>query len=153
MSGKVTRSLAERFWEKVDVRGPDECWPWIGSCGENGTGYGQLYQNGKLRQAHKVAWELKYKTKFPQNRNACHSCNIKRCVNWKHIYPDTQRGNLAYARSLGRWVSPMTKRTHCPRGHEYTVENTYLDPRNWRQCHLCRCLVSKRRKTCLTKQK
>ena len=22
------KSVEERFWEKVDRRGPDECWPW-----------------------------------------------------------------------------------------------------------------------------
>lgn len=25
------RSIAEQFWEKVDRRGDDECWPWTGS--------------------------------------------------------------------------------------------------------------------------
>uniref|UniRef100_A0A0S4U1M5 Putative bacteriophage t7-related gene protein n=1 Tax=Ralstonia solanacearum TaxID=305 RepID=A0A0S4U1M5_RALSL len=29
--GRQRRPLAEHFWEKIDQRGSDECWPWIGS--------------------------------------------------------------------------------------------------------------------------
>ena len=39
------RPLADRFWEKVDVHGPDECWPWKAS---NVKGYGQLRVGTKL---------------------------------------------------------------------------------------------------------
>ena len=30
-------------------------------------------------------------------------------------------------------------KTHCPSGHEYTEENTYVVPKSsWRQCKICR---------------
>jgi len=31
-------------------------------------------------------------------------------------------------------------KTHCPRGHEYTAENTYVYPSGARQCRTCRAL-------------
>lgn len=34
---------------------------------------------------------------------------------------------------------PSASRTHCPRGHEYTPENTYSRPgTNWRECKQCK---------------
>lgn len=35
-------------------------------------------------------------------------------------------------------------RTHCPKGHEYTPENTYRTGANERQCRECRMLAHKR---------
>lgn len=54
--GRQPRPLAERFWEKVDRRGPDECWPFLGSI--DGRGYGSIGANGgkPLRRAHRVAY-------------------------------------------------------------------------------------------------
>lgn len=34
--------------------------------------------------------------------------------------------------------------THCRRGHEWTPENTYIDPRGYRQCRTCRGRVGNR---------
>ena len=28
-------------------------------------------------------------------------------------------------------------KTHCPHGHEYTEENTYIDPKGSRRCREC----------------
>ncbi|WP_413471519.1 HNH endonuclease [Streptomyces sp. MB09-02B] len=36
------------------------------------------------------------------------------------------------------WESARARRTHCPSGHAYTPENSYLDPRRFRQCRTCR---------------
>lgn len=34
-------------------------------------------------------------------------------------------------------------KTHCPRNHEYTEENTYISPSGWRQCRQCKPLRRK----------
>jgi len=31
-----------------------------------------------------------------------------------------------------------TQKTHCPNGHPYTPDNTYIDPRGYRNCRTCR---------------
>ncbi|MFC4606926.1 hypothetical protein ACFO9E_03690 [Streptomyces maoxianensis] len=41
------------------------------------------------------------------------------------------------------WESARARRTHCPHGHAYTPENSYLDPRGFRQCRTCRAARGK----------
>lgn len=43
------------------------------------------------------------------------------------------------------WDRPATgmpainaAKTHCPKGHEYTPENTYYRERGWRHCRTCK---------------
>ena len=46
-----------------------------------------------------------------------------------------------YRQSLnGRVTVTNADKTHCPAGHEYTHENTYLNPRGSRECRACRLL-------------
>ena len=56
------RSLAERFWEKVDVRGPDDCWLWTaamsGDYGTIGSGSKGITArtSGWIRAAPPICW-------------------------------------------------------------------------------------------------
>lgn len=43
-------------------------------------------------------------------------------------------------------ISNNSAKTHCPRGHEYTLENTRLTAKNQRQCKLCQREDSKKSK-------
>lgn len=43
------------------------------------------------------------------------------------------------------WERARAWRTHCRHGHEYTPENTYLDPRGFRRCRACRSEKNKSR--------
>lgn len=36
---RLKNNCLERFWTKVDVRGPDECWPWLAAITD---GYGRF---------------------------------------------------------------------------------------------------------------
>lgn len=57
------RSQEERFWDKVDQRGPDECWEWTGAL--TSTGYGALRPAGQrcgpVVKAHRYSAELRPK--------------------------------------------------------------------------------------------
>ena len=45
-----------RFWSKVQIGGPDDCWPWTGSRDEKG--YGHFWENGKVVKAHRKSWQM-----------------------------------------------------------------------------------------------
>lgn len=50
----------------------------------------------------------------------------------------TQSDNTKDAIRHGTYKNANTFKTHCPRGHEYTDENTYVNPRGSRECRICR---------------
>lgn len=130
----------QRFWSKVrKTRG---CWLWIGS--QNEDGYGTFRLNGKIRKAHRVVWFLT--TGHWPSHNALHTCDTPACVRFKHLYDGTQKDNARDRSTRGRhW---QQKKTHCPRGHEFTNSNTYLQPHHGRQCRICQraAVVRYRRK-------
>ena len=80
-----TRSLEERFWAKVDLSYPDDCWIWFG-CRRNG--YGQIKaggkNGGKTLDAHRVSYEMAYGP-IPKGFEIHHTCQNKSCVNPDHL--------------------------------------------------------------------
>jgi hypothetical protein len=87
----VRGTLEERFWAKVDKRGPDECWPWLGA--KNQRGCGQIRADGKLAVAPKIAWELAHGP-MQRGMSALHRCDNPPCCNAAHIFPGTQSDNI-----------------------------------------------------------
>ena len=98
--GPEPRPLAERFWEKVDVRGPDECWPWK-AARFAGKEYGAFRVGSKQRRAHRVAYELA-KGPLAPGKNACHSCDNPPCCNPAHLWEGTTAENHADRNRKGR---------------------------------------------------
>lgn len=121
-----------RFWSHVEKT--DTCWIWTG--GKDGKGYGRMRLPGskdKWTSAHRFAWTITRGAVGPglvidHKREVCHS---RACANPDHLEPVTQAVNLARAEN-----SPAS-RTHCPRNHEYTEENTYINPSGKRVCKAC----------------
>jgi hypothetical protein len=94
------KTLVERFWERVDVRGPDECWPW--KAGKNG-GYGTFWIGAKRVKAHRFAYEL-VKGPIPAGQKVCHSCDNPSCCNPAHLWPGTDLDNMKDCIAKGRAV-------------------------------------------------
>jgi hypothetical protein len=74
------RTIA-RFWSKIDVRGRNECWPWIAGSRANG-GYGSFSIGRKLKhlRAHRLSWELAYGP-IPDGMDVLHKCDYPPCCN------------------------------------------------------------------------
>jgi len=74
--------VSEKFWDRVDVRLPDDCWLWTGS---KSHGYGNMRVGYETVRAHRIAWELHNREKLG-DRMACHKCDVPLCCNPGHIY-------------------------------------------------------------------
>jgi hypothetical protein len=104
----LSDSDIERFWSKVDIRGPDECWLWTGAV--FGPGYGGFELSGRTRYAHRVSLMIKTGT-WPGKSLALHSCDVRRCVNPSHLRPGTPMENRQDAVDRGR-LNPARGERH-----------------------------------------
>ena len=127
----VTYRTSQRFWNKVNVLTPEECWEWQGSL--RGDSYGQLYAQGKHRSAHRFSFFLANYYYPPVVR---HKCDNRICVNPHHLEGGTQTDNMKDVVERGRHF--YANKTHCPRGHAYDEANTYNKPNGSRECRACR---------------
>jgi hypothetical protein len=121
----------ERFWTKVQT-GP-ECWTWKATLDRKG--YGQFSLGGKTKAAHRIAYML-VQGAIPDGLQLDHLCRVRHCVRPSHLEPVTGRENLL--RSPLTLNSISAAKTACPRGHEYTDENTYRFPDGRRSCRTCK---------------
>lgn len=136
------RPIEDRFWEKVE-KGSDH-WMWIGTT--NNLGYGMIwdYQRQGHSMAHRIAWELAYGQKIPEGLVIDHLCRTPGCVNPKHLQVVTVSENTS--RGLGPIHGGLhnSRKTHCPQGHEYSEENTYVYERGIGQSRVCRTCAIER---------
>lgn len=130
-----------QFWPKVDASGI--CWEWQGLLRPDG--YGSLTVAKCTKVAHRYAYELLVGP-IPKGKTLDHLCRNRKCVNPDHLEVVTRGENVL--RGYGP-TAMNARKTHCPKGHEYTPENTY-SPKGtaWRQCRKCwKVYRPKRRKT------
>jgi hypothetical protein len=130
---KPYRPVALRFWNKVAMRGEDECWLWTGAQ-MGGYGYLVMGKGLKKKLAHRAAWEIEYGFTMPRQLHACHHCDIRLCCNPKHIYAGTQSQNVKDA-----WdrIRQHTRKAACVHGHPYSGANVHIRPNGERMCRAC----------------
>ena len=92
-------TLEERFWSKVAMAGPDDCWPWTAAQSRNG--YGNFYVDGSWLGAHRVAHYLTYGVE-PGEQHVLHACDNKLCCNPHHLWLGTNQENTADKMNKGR---------------------------------------------------
>lgn len=121
----------------IDANG---CWLWTGSLTDGGYGYSSV--NYKRKLVHITSYEL-FKGPVPEGLRLDHLCPklfnltdkaarrfIRRCFNPDHLEPVTHGENIRRG---------AAQTTHCPKGHEYTPENTYRQKSGTKGRHCIEC--------------
>jgi hypothetical protein len=109
------------------------CQLWTGAYFSNG--YGRISRGGYgAVAAHRLAFEV-YKGRIPPGLCVLHKCDTPACCNPDHLFLGTQKDNSVDMANKGRGANQ--KKTHCPSGHEYTKENTYIGSTGSRLCKAC----------------
>lgn len=122
-----------RFWKRVIFT--DTCWEYDGGHTRGYAAFSLIHpRTGKWHQVggHRIAYETLVGP-IPTGFFLDHLCRNPGCLNPKHLEVVAHRENTV--RGVG-FIAKNVLATHCPRGHEYTAENTrvYKGQRNCRAC-------------------
>lgn len=130
----------QRFDEKVNQSpglGPNgDCWEWQAFINPS-SGYGVFRMEKQQMGAHRASYLL-HTGPIPDGMVVRHRCDNPICVNPAHLLVGTDFDNMRDMALRGRGWQQL--KTHCPKGHEYTPENTYIQPSkpNFRFCRICK---------------
>lgn len=81
-----------RFWDKVDMRRTDECWPWKASVNSHAYGRFKL-ASYRTATASRVAL-IATKREEPDGMQVLHTCDNPACCNPAHLYFGTHEQNM-----------------------------------------------------------
>lgn len=126
-----------KFLSKVNVRDESECWNFTGNINPDGYGrYSYTNLDGEYITvpAHRLSFSL-FKGELIAGLVIDHECRNRACVNPSHLRQVTRKINAIENNSGTAYQNSI--KTHCPKEHEYTKENTITIRGRWRKCRIC----------------
>lgn len=118
-----------------------DCWLW--QCAYDKDGYALAVLDGKTYRAHRLAYRA-WVGPIPDGLQLDHvrarGCRYRHCINPAHLEPVTGRENKLRGDTVN---SKNIVKTRCPKGHPYSVKNTYWrnNKRHCRECGRARSLA------------
>lgn len=103
-SRKDGPELIRRFWRRVVIRGPDDCWLWRGY----GV-YGLMTVNYEPTLVHRFSMQLHVGRRLKKTEWVLHKCDNPKCVNPKHLFIGTPRDNMQDMMKKGRQRNPRLR--------------------------------------------
>lgn len=114
------------------------CHLWLAYLDKDG--YGRFEVERKKWMAHRFSWTLNC-GEIPKGMHVLHHCDNPTCINPNHLYVGTRKQNMQDC--LARKRNHCANKTHCPKGHPYSEENTYKYKSN-RICKTCTLIHGKK---------
>ena len=133
------KNVEAKLLAKRIIDGPFQCWLYTGAIA---NGYGIISLANENVGVHRISAALHLGFDLNSDLQVLHQtfCPNKHCFNPAHLYIGTQADNIR-DQIINRTHSSFIgkDKTHCPKGHEYSEENTYINPYdNSRVCKTCR---------------
>lgn len=101
--------VSKRFWAKVEIGTPEDCWEW--KAAKNDGGYGRLKVDGRQCIASRYAYSDRIGP-IPPGKIVCHTCDNPGCVNPSHLFVGTHRDNTDDKLRKGRARAPRGEAAH-----------------------------------------
>lgn len=115
--------LMPRVERKIDIDQDTGCWKWNGHIRKDG--YACIGYQGLNWLIHRAVY-TELVGPIPEGMEIDHLCRVKSCCNPEHLEPVTSKVNMLRAKNTV--AARNAAKTHCPKGHEYTDENTLMLP-------------------------
>ena len=113
------------------IKNEDECWIWQGPKTPNGYGKHKAGPGKSDRVIHRIVWEHFNDREIGEGLQLDHLCRNRLCCNPQHFEEVTGSENTKRQDHANR------RKTTCPKGHEYTEDNTRITPAGKRVCKTC----------------
>ncbi len=114
---KFKRTLETRVQK---VRGG--CWLWTGSCA---TGYGVFMYKKRNVGAHRASW-IYHVGDIPDGKFICHKCDVRNCINPKHLFLGDYKSNMTDRSAKGRHPNAQLTRAQAVEAFTSVESNAAL---------------------------